>query len=170
MKIPSAKAHHDMELAAELRAAGATWETVGEKLKRHPNVVVRWTSQYRPEWERLSREAETRVARQGTCESRSAMRVLLRHKSSKVRVRAVDQLTKLLRAERAGGKPADGPEDLSAFLAHVEEMSDDELEETLAEFAEQYRGKNTSSSGPDASPGQADGAGVASAASAAQPG
>ncbi len=30
MKIPSTRTLHDMELAAELRAAGATWETIGE--------------------------------------------------------------------------------------------------------------------------------------------
>ena len=157
MRIPSSKTRRDMELAAELRAAGATWENIAEKLKRHPNLVIRWASVYRDEWERLLREAEARGARLTTGESRSAMRILLRHKSSKVRIRAVDQLTKLLRAERAGSQSPGGPEDLSAFLAHVEEMSDDELEETMAEFAEQYRGKRSA---------QADGDGVAGAAGA----
>ncbi len=141
MKIPSTRTLHDMELAAELRAAGATWETIGEKLKRHPNLVIRWTSLYREDWQRLSREAEARIAQQGTNESRAAMRLMLRHKNSKVRIRAVDQLTKLLRAEQARAKPADAHTDPSTFLSHLEEMSDDELDETLAEFAEHYQGR-----------------------------
>ena len=34
MRIPSIQTRRDMEMAAELRAAGATWETIGEQLVR----------------------------------------------------------------------------------------------------------------------------------------
>jgi hypothetical protein len=132
-----------MELAAELRAAGATWEMIGEKVKRHPNVVVRWTSVYRDEWQQLLRDAEERVARLGTHETRSTMRTLLRHEDLKIRLGAADQLTKLLRVELAQRKPADSKQDLTNLLAHVEEMSDEELEQCLAEFVELTRAGNT---------------------------
>src|SRR5262249_10589237 len=77
MKIPSAKTRRDMEIAAELRAAGATWETAAEKLGRRRFVVQRWAKDYPDEWERLLGDAEQRVSREGTNESRSAMRILL---------------------------------------------------------------------------------------------
>src|SRR5215468_8896900 len=105
MKIPSQRTRHDMELAAELRAAGATWETIGEKVERHPNVVIRWTSVYRDEWDKLLREAERRVKQLGTDETRSTMRMLLRHDDARLRVSAADQLTKLLRTELSERKP-----------------------------------------------------------------
>jgi len=43
MRIPSARTLHDMEIAAELRAQGATWETVALKVKRQIGVLHRWT-------------------------------------------------------------------------------------------------------------------------------
>ena len=61
MHIPSARTRRDMELAAELRVAGATWDDIAEKLKRHPNLVLRWTSRYREEWEQMLRAAEGRA-------------------------------------------------------------------------------------------------------------
>ena len=43
MNIPSTRTRHDMEIAAELRAQGATWATIAAKLKRQPGRLKRWT-------------------------------------------------------------------------------------------------------------------------------
>ena len=42
MNIPSTRTRHDMEIAADLRAQGGTWVTIGLKLKRQPGLL-RWT-------------------------------------------------------------------------------------------------------------------------------
>ena len=70
MRIPSARTRRDMETAAELRAAGATWDTIAAQLERQPNVVIRWTSVYREDWERMYAAAEERESRLGDNESR----------------------------------------------------------------------------------------------------
>ena len=41
MNIPSTRTRHDMEIAAELRAQGATWATIGLQLKRQPGLLQR---------------------------------------------------------------------------------------------------------------------------------
>jgi hypothetical protein len=46
-----------IRLAVELRAAGATWETVGQRLGRDSSTCRRWPSRYRAEWEALQKLA-----------------------------------------------------------------------------------------------------------------
>src|SRR4051794_2933473 len=99
MKSPTERTRRDMELAAELRAAGAPWDVVAEKLGRKPFVMQRWGKFFPQEWERLLREAEERYGRDGHNESRFELRRMLRHKSSRVRLAAADKLTKLRLAE-----------------------------------------------------------------------
>ena len=41
MKIPSMRTRRDMETAAELRAAGASWETAAAELGRQPVLLMR---------------------------------------------------------------------------------------------------------------------------------
>ncbi len=82
MKIPSTRTRRDMEAAADLRAADATWETAAEQTGRHPNLLIRWARVYRDEWEQLLRETEQRLSRHASNKSRSVLRKLLRAKSS----------------------------------------------------------------------------------------
>ena len=46
---PETKAR--IRLAVELRAAGATWEAVGQRLGRDSSTCRRWPSRYRAEWD-----------------------------------------------------------------------------------------------------------------------
>jgi hypothetical protein len=130
-----------METAAELRAAGATWETIALKLHRQIGVLHRWTKYYREEWERLFREAEERLSRQAGNESRTVLRELLRSKKSTLRLAAAERLARLrLQEKKAEPPPAPHP-DVAAFVAAAEEMSDAELEEYLAEFVKSREAK-----------------------------
>src|SRR2546423_975978 len=101
MKILSSRTRRDLEAVAELRAAGATWETAAEHVGRQPNLLMRWARVYRDEWEQLLREAEERLSRQASNESRSVLRGLLRHKNSKIRMNAADKLVHHRREEKA---------------------------------------------------------------------
>jgi hypothetical protein len=47
MRIASKRTLHDMELAAVLRAHGATWDTIAEYLGRHKRVLTRWSDTMR---------------------------------------------------------------------------------------------------------------------------
>ncbi len=42
MKIASKWALDHMEIAAELRAQGANWDTIAQYLGRHKRVLTRW--------------------------------------------------------------------------------------------------------------------------------
>ncbi len=126
-----------METAAELRAAGATWETAADQIQRDATVLIRWARVYRDDWERLLREAEERLSRQASNESRSVLRTMLRHKSSRVRLSAADQLTRHRLDEKAKQQPPDPHVDRCAYIDFLEEMNDAQLHEYLAEFVKQ---------------------------------
>ncbi len=123
-----------METAADLRAAGATWETAAAQIGRQPTLLIRWTRFYQEDWERLYRQAEERLSRHASNESRSVLRKLLRAKSSKIRLTASDKLTRHWHEEKAKEAPPDPHVDRSAYVAFLEEMNDDQLQEHLAEF------------------------------------
>ena len=62
MKIASRRTLHHMEIAAELRVQGATWDTIAEYLGRHKRVLTRWVRYYAEDWERFFKAAERRLA------------------------------------------------------------------------------------------------------------
>jgi hypothetical protein len=123
-----------MEMAAELRAVGATWETAGEQLHRQPTLLIRWVRVYREEWERFLRNAENRLARETSNESRSLLRQLLRNTSSRIRSMAADKLTRHRLQQKANETPPDPRVEHSAYIDFLEEMSDEQLQQYLAEF------------------------------------
>jgi hypothetical protein len=123
-----------MEVVAELRAAGATWETAALKVQRRAGLLRRWTKVYPEEWERLFREAEERQGREANNESRTVLREMLRSKEARARLAAAERLARLRLQEMAKQRPPDPHGDLAAFLAAAQEMSDAELDEYMAEF------------------------------------
>jgi hypothetical protein len=137
MHIASQQTREDMEAAAELRALGATWETIGEVLGRRAFVLTRWVRIYPDEWEVFLREAEERAERKRTSELRSMLKEMLRHESSRVRRATAENLRRERLAEKATEPPRDPRDNLSGFLREIEQMTDAELEEQLAEFLRQ---------------------------------
>ena len=68
MKIASKRTLDDMEIAAELRFHGATWDTIAQYLGRHKRVLTRRVRYYAADWQRLFNEAERRDARRAANE------------------------------------------------------------------------------------------------------
>ena len=62
MKIASRRTLEHMEIAAELRAQGATWDTIALYLGRHKRVLTRWVRYYPEDWRRLFNDALQRRA------------------------------------------------------------------------------------------------------------
>ena len=62
MKIASRRTLEQMEIAAELRVYGASWDTVAQYLGRHKRLLMRWVRYHAGDWERLLNEAAQREA------------------------------------------------------------------------------------------------------------
>ena len=62
MKIASKRTLEQMEIAAELRVYGASWDTVAQYLGRHKRLLMRWVRYHAADWQRLFNEAEQRAA------------------------------------------------------------------------------------------------------------
>ena len=134
MKIASFVTRRDMEIAAELRAAGATWETIAKKLGRQRVVVTRWTTWYSDDWNRLIEDAEERWARNGSAESRAIIRLLLRDTSPRIRLCTAETLVRRRLAEKAAEPSINPRTDLRAFMALLEKAPDADLERSIDEF------------------------------------
>jgi hypothetical protein len=134
MKQPTSEILELMLRAAELRASGASWETVGREVNRHADTCRRWAREYADVWRRLYGEAEQLQAREGRAEARVILRKLLRSEEEKMRLAAARDLLKAPRG-RGGRKqatPADG--EFSTFLSQLQGLSDAELQDMLRRF------------------------------------
>jgi alanyl-tRNA synthetase len=139
-----------METAADLRAAGASWDTVAMQVGRQPAMLQRWARLYAGVWEQMLREAEERISRQASNESRSVMRSLLRHKNSKTRLAAADKLAKRRLEEKAAEREADPHANQSAIVACMEQVTQADLERYIDEFVKR-RAERTPPVLPDGS-------------------
>ena len=128
-----------METAADLRAAGATWETAARQVGRDPTLLMRWARHYREEWQQLYREAEERLARRASDEARAVLRTLFRAASAKVRRAVADKLAQRRHDEKAREAPSNPKADRLAYLDFVEKMSDEQLQQYLLEFVADIR-------------------------------
>jgi hypothetical protein len=135
MKIQSPRTRQDLQIAAELRAAGASWDTIAAQLHRQPTLLARWARFYVDEWQRMLAEAEQRQARQENAESRSAIRSLLRSKELKTRLDAAGNLARQLLDEKKETTevPADLFSNPAALNAYVEKLSEEELDRFINE-------------------------------------
>src|SRR5262245_33185539 len=71
--------------AAELRATGATWETVAKEVNRAARTVRRWPRKYAERWDTAYVLAERLLAAQSDCESIHTLRRLLLSEDERVR-------------------------------------------------------------------------------------
>ena len=143
MKIPSIRTRQAMEMAAELRAAGATWETIASELKRQPNLVARWSKMYAQEWERMLSAAEERLSRHVNNESRGFLRRMLREDDLKARLAAAKQLAEMRKEEKAAQPATDLQSRYTSFVTQIQEFSDEELQRIMCKFVRDVHGKGT---------------------------
>jgi hypothetical protein len=122
--------------AAELRAAGSSWETVSAVLGRAVSTVRQWPSAYRDRWTAALRAAEARLATEAAAESVLALRAQLRSKDIEISRTAARQLIqyrvaldKIETPDPVG--PAPSGSDAARVAAHLEALTDDQRDQLV---------------------------------------
>jgi hypothetical protein len=96
-----------MAQAADLRAGGATWETVAARLHCAARTCRRWPKAHPEAWRRLYREASQGLLAKVGAEAMNVLRKLLRSKDEKVQRDAVRLVVVPHLKELAGGAPVE---------------------------------------------------------------
>jgi RNA polymerase-interacting CarD/CdnL/TRCF family regulator len=133
MAKPSAELLDLIEVAAELRTLGKSWETVATTVGRSARTVRGWPRAYPDAWRQAYRDAEEQLVVEAAAESVLVLRNLLRSEDDKVRRDAARQLlsfrlelAKLEGKANAAKKPSSAEaERIAAFLS---ERDDDEVQ------------------------------------------
>lgn len=126
--------------AAELRAAGATWQTIATEVNRHERIVRGWQRKFAERWADALIQAERRMTAQADCESVLTLRKLLLSQDEKVRWHAAKALI-ARRVDRdkidlktpAPTQPALSSE-AAQIIAFLDGQPDEELSAIIAEL------------------------------------
>jgi hypothetical protein len=126
--------------AAEVRAAGAAWQAVGEEVGRAARTVRRWPRLYADRWTAAYIEAERVLAALADSESVLTLRKLLVSRDEKIRWHAAKALIGR-RIDRAKielkSPPPTQPalsSDAARYIAFLDGHSDEELDAIIAEL------------------------------------
>jgi predicted metal-dependent phosphoesterase TrpH len=116
--------------AADLRAAGKSWEAVAAALRRVVATCRGWPNRYRPTWDRLYQAAERDHMTEARAEATALLRQQLRSEDTKEVRDAAKAL--LAAAGRDRKTPAESPDDpLEQF---TDGLSDDQVQDLQDEF------------------------------------
>jgi hypothetical protein len=141
MASPKPPSNDLLHQAAELRAAGATWETVAKAVNRAVRTVYYWPRRYADRWTEALHQAERLMASQSDCESVLTLRKLLLSKDEKVRWHAAKCLIarRIDRDKIALKTPPPAQPALSSeaaqLIALLDGHSDEELDALIAASA-----------------------------------
>jgi hypothetical protein len=126
-----------LRTAAELRAAGLSWEVVAGRVGRAAATCSRWPSRYADLWRSVFREAVRQSEQESAIEARATLRKMLRGEDDRQKLTAAQQLLKAPRP-RPRGKRMIAPEDrvLAAFISQLRSVSDEELDRIAREVVE----------------------------------
>ena len=137
-----------MWLAAEMRAGGASWARVGERVGRDPETCRQWPRRYRAAWRRFYLEAEAQVGTDtaALAQVRLRQQVLSEDKgvseratrfSIQCRHRQLDREAAARAAAHAARAAQPAPDEpVVAFVRHVKALSDEELAAQLQAMLE----------------------------------
>jgi hypothetical protein len=122
--------------AAELRAAGSSWETIAAAVGRAVSTVRQWQGCYRDRWTAALRAAEARVATEAAAESVLALRAQLRSPDIAVSRNAARQLIQyrvaLDKIETPDPvEPAPPRSDAARVVAHLEALTDEQRDQLV---------------------------------------
>jgi hypothetical protein len=130
-----------MTLAADLRAAGNSWEAIAVKVLREPRTCRGWPVRYPEVWRRLYDEAVDQFLDEAGDEATFYLRKLLRATDPKdpwlqqnTAKFLAAQRRQARRERRAAAAPAGPPGDWAPYLAYLEKLSDADLKSFLDEF------------------------------------
>ena len=123
--------------AADLRAAGSSWDAVAARLNVPADAAREWPSLYPTEWQTALRAAEKRLVSEASAESVLILRQLLRSEDEKVRRDAAKFLVDLRLELAKLDRPAEPPpppltSDTARFVAFLEGHTDEQLAELVA--------------------------------------
>lgn len=123
--------------AADLRAAGLSWDTVAARLLRPADEVRAWPTLYATEWRTALHAAERRLVGEASAESVLILRQLLRSQDEKVRRDAAKFLVDLRLGLAKLDQPASPPpppvaSDTARFVAYLEGHTHEQLAELVA--------------------------------------
>jgi hypothetical protein len=122
-----------LKKAATLKAAGYSWESVAQQLKRAPRTVRQWPDRYPDVWNRLLCEAEDRLLADVSGEAVAFLRKMQRSKNEAVS----SQVNRYLHTKRLETRRRPPPDDdaTSEFWKEacrkIEAMSEEEQQEAL---------------------------------------
>jgi len=117
MKTPSAAVARLMAEAAELRAAGASWDAVANAVRRKIDVCRRWPGQFPKIWSRLLAESIHQQRENAAGEAVTTLRQLLRSVDDKLRRDAAKALLAIA--------PEVVTEKTNDLDAYVEQLNDE---------------------------------------------
>ena len=122
--------------AADLRAAGHSWEIVAKRLRRCPEIVSQWPDHYAETWRVAYEQARTAVLAEAEAEALCVLRQQLRAEDEKVRL---DAARKLIDRSADANTNASGSIDspLARIANQLEGLSDVELITLLGRLREQ---------------------------------
>src|ERR1051326_696599 len=132
MAVPSAKLLALLDVAADLRAIGKTWETIAQAVGRRPETCRRWPLLYRATWLRCLRSAARLRDLEAGGEAREFLRIILRYKDPKVAVAAARGLMGRPPSRKSAKAPPGQPDpELLAYISQIRDMSDEEAAQVL---------------------------------------
>jgi transposase len=123
--------------AAELRAAGSSWDAVATRLNISAETAREWPTLYPTAWQTALRAAERRLVAEASAESVLILRQLLRSEDEKVRRDAAKFLVDLRLELAKLDRPSEPPpppltSDTARFVAFLEGHTDEQLAELVA--------------------------------------
>jgi predicted Zn-dependent protease len=141
MKQPPEDILPIMTLAADLRAAGNSWDAIAVKVEREPRTCRGWPVRYPEVWQRLYDEAVDRFLEEAGDEATFYLRRLLRASDPKdpwlqqnTAKFLATQRREARRERRAAAAQAGPPGDWTPYLSYLETLSDAQLKAFVDEF------------------------------------
>jgi hypothetical protein len=147
MPRPSAELLSQMQLAAELKAAGNSWEAVGRRLERSPETCRRWQDRFPNDWIRLLRAAQRRLLDEAGNEALFILRDLSRTSTPPVRASVgkflAGTMWKVIAVEQVASTPT--PADAAILEKYrdaielLESMTDEQAKQFVLEQVTRHR-------------------------------
>jgi hypothetical protein len=79
-----------LNIAAELRAAGYSWQAIGQRVQRKARTCQTWPYRYRERWQAVFVEAQRRRYDETCIEAHELLRELMRDEDKKIRLKSVE--------------------------------------------------------------------------------
>jgi hypothetical protein len=126
---PTIPARADVEAAADLRAAGCSWEAIARRLADWfaPAAVESWPAAYPDVWDPRFYATHRRLAAEAEAEGRAVLRQDLRQTRDKDRRDVAKKLIDHGRRTAPGGRQTSAASDVQNLVDHLEGLSHDDL-------------------------------------------